>query len=199
MSNSPLDTPATKVVCVSEDCVKEYARKGSMKVHFKKCHKEVEEIPSPLGRFPPSSHPKRLLFDNDKSAELAATQGNSNGEINSPKIISNAMYQCNKCDTEYSLKNTLNEHIKEKHDQDKEQHDPLFPEGDNNDLHQFGEDSEIAKELNQMARKVMMVSKCHECKLGGEVNQHQAQALREKESKNDSLERRQKKTDEKKN
>ena len=62
-----------------------------------------------------------------------------------------------------------------------------------------GSDHEIAQELERAALKALVVDKCHECKLGKEVNTHQEMTIRQKESKIKSMAIRLKKTDEKKN
>ena len=38
MPDTALETPASKVVCKSKDCGKEYASKGGMMDHYKKMH-----------------------------------------------------------------------------------------------------------------------------------------------------------------
>ena len=85
--------------------------------HYRKKHTSVSEIQSPLGRFPSTTNPARVLFDDsvqtDKNvqaddngqAEEPRTQGNSKGQVNSPKVLSDGKYQCNHCNNEYPTKN----------------------------------------------------------------------------------------------
>ena len=84
---STVETPAPKVVCESQDCGKEYASKGGMKNHNKKTHKAAEEIQSPLGKFPTSDSARVLFKESEPS-----TQGNSLGQVNSPKVTSDGRY-----------------------------------------------------------------------------------------------------------
>ena len=85
MVTSPIETPSQKWACESKDCDKAYASKGYMKVHFKKCHNLDDGIQSPLGKFPSA----RVLFDEE---EQPAVQGNSAGDVNSPKVVSAAIF-----------------------------------------------------------------------------------------------------------
>ena len=201
MTPNVCETPALKVVCESQDCDKEYATKGGMKDHYKKKHKTVGDIQSPLGRFPSTTSSARVLFEDSALAEQQSTQGYSKGEVNSPKVVTGATYQCNKCSNEYPTKEELIEHMSDDHDKAQLQAEPnnSQEEGDL-ELRQVGEESEqqIAHALENMAMEVLATSKCHECKLGKEVNTHQEKTIRLKESKIASMERRQKKTDEKK-
>ena len=203
---TPIPTPAPKVVCKSNDCDKEYASKGGMMDHYKKKHNSVGDIQSPLGRFPSTTNPARVLFDDDVQAaddvpaEKPRTQGNSKGQVNSPKVVSDGTYQCNECNNEYSTKNELDIHKNDNHESAHAQEDAL-EEVDDHELRQVGEETEheIAQELERAAMKAMAANKCHECKLGKEVNTHQEKTIRVKESKIQSMARRLKKTDEKKN
>ena len=126
MSQSVIETPALKVVCKSQDCEKEYASKGGMNEHYRKKHRTEAEIQSPLGRFPSITHPARVLFTDNLQAEQPSTQGNSKGQINSPKVVSNATFQCNDCNYEVTSKNELDMHKNDKHEQVQIQHDPLI-------------------------------------------------------------------------
>ena len=205
---TPTPTPAPKVVCKSKDCGKEYASKGGMMDHYKKKHNSVGDIQSPLGRFPSTTNPARVLFDDnvqaddDGQAEEPRTQGNSKGQVNSPKVVSHATYQCNDCTNEYSTKIQLDKHRNDNHESAHGQEDPLtLEEVDDQELRKVGEESEqeIAQELERAALKASIANKCHECKLGKEVNSHQEKTIRAKESKITSMTVRLKKTDQKKN
>ena len=182
--------------------------------HYRKKHTSVSEIQSPLGRFPSTTNPARVLFDDsvqtDKNvqaddngqAEEPRTQGNSKGQVNSPKVTSNATYQCNDCNNEYLTKNEFDIHRNDNHESAQGDADPpALEEVDDHELRQVGEETEqeIAQELERAAMKALVADKCHECKLGKEVNSHQEKTIREKESKIQSMARRIKKTDEKKN
>ena len=75
-------------------------------------HKAPEQVHSPLGYFP-SSNPARVLFDD--ADDNASTQGNSRGEINSPKVISVVNYQCGVCENQFNRNEDARNHMKEIH------------------------------------------------------------------------------------
>ena len=182
--------------------------------HYRKKHTSVGEIQSPLGRFPSTTNPARVLFDDSAQAvknvqaddngqaEEPRTQGNSKGQENSPKVLSDGTYQCNHCNNEYPTKNELDIHRNDNHESAHGEADATaLEDNDDHELRQVGEgsDHEIAQELERAALKALVVDKCHECKLGKEVNTHQEMTIRRKESKIKSMAIRLKKTDEKKN
>ena len=81
-----------------------------MKTHYNKTHKALE-IQSPLGKFP-ASDPARILFD--ESGE-PSTQGNSAGQVNSPKVISTVSFQCGYCELPFDTNDKAILHMKEDH------------------------------------------------------------------------------------
>ena len=185
MSDALKKTPAPKWVCESSDCGKEYASKGSMKAHAKRCHKTVEEIQSPLGRFPSAANPARvLLFDE----EHPSTQGNSAGQVNSPKVVSPPTFICDECEKHFDTKENVMNHKKDSHQQK-----------DDDDV--ITENAVIAEELESMVRKVRLIynQDCHECNMSEEVVKSKEELLVKKDLEIEMLERRVKKTDEKKN
>ena len=102
-------TPTRQVPCQKTDCDKVYKARGTMLNHMRKHHKEVE---SPFGTFPSSSSATVLQFgDNEDSA----TQGNSDGAINSPKVTSMATYICTVCDIHFEKKEDVTKHMGETH------------------------------------------------------------------------------------
>ena len=80
--------------------------------HLKKHHKTTDHILSPLGSFPPSSSARVLLFSDEAEA---STQGNSSGQVNSPKVRSDGRFVCNACINDYGSKDELNKHIDSAH------------------------------------------------------------------------------------
>ena len=68
-----------------------------------------------------------------------------------------------------------------------------------NELSEDAEDDIIAIELERLARQYGYNGPCNECKMGKEVNEHQSKVIKELESKVALMQRRQVKTDEKKN
>ena len=114
MTQSPVMTPSQKVSCIGENCDKVYASKGNMMIHFKKSHKANNEIQSPLGRFPPSN-PARVLFSDESQP---STQGNSHGDVNSPKVVSEGQYICGICEKVFESERLVNNHKKDSHVQE---------------------------------------------------------------------------------
>ena len=108
---APVVTPTPQVPCQKTDCSKVYKARGSMLTHMRKHHKEVTEIPSPLGSFPPSNSATVLQFDEVEDA----TQGNSDGAVNSPKMVSGGIFICAACDAEFSTKKEVKNHMEEIH------------------------------------------------------------------------------------
>ena len=82
-----------------------------MKYHYKKSHKAVE-IQSPLGKFP-ASDPAGILFNDDGEP---STQGNSSGQVNSPKVSSVGQYICDICDNYFDSKSNIDDHKNNEHE-----------------------------------------------------------------------------------
>ena len=171
MTESPIDTPATKVVCESDNCNKEYASKGGMKNHFKKSHKTVEEIHSPVGRFP-ASNPVRALFTDEAQP---STQGNSAGQVNSPKVTSEGRFLYDICEKHFGAKEDLTIHKEEIYRKD---------DIDLEEIAEFSEDAMRAKELEDMVRKVRLIYKdnCHKCDMKEQVVNNKGELLLRKDS-----------------
>ena len=55
-----------------------------------------------------STQPKKLFQDEAEPS----VQGNSKGQINSQKVMSDAKFQCDECEKEFPLKAECNEHKK---------------------------------------------------------------------------------------
>ena len=106
---TPQVTPTRQVPCQKTDCDKVYKARGTMLNHMRKHHKEVQ---SPLGTFPPSNSAVVLQFGD---TEDAATQGNSHGAINSPKVTSVARYGCAVCDLNFETKEHVTKHMTDNH------------------------------------------------------------------------------------
>ena len=69
-----------RVLCEIPDCTKHYKSRANM-LHHVRTHHKSGDVHSPLGSFPPAN-PARVLFDDDDNS---STQGNSRGDVNSPK------------------------------------------------------------------------------------------------------------------
>ena len=103
-----------RVICDIPGCKKDYKNRNYMLNHIRNYHaKAGNEVQSPLGIFP-SSNPARVLFDDDNE-EDASTQGNSRGEINSPKVISVTSFQCGVCNIPFDTNEEAIHHMKDVH------------------------------------------------------------------------------------
>ena len=107
-------TPTRQVACPKTDCSKVYKARGTMLAYMRKHHAEPQtsEIESPLGSFHPSNSATVLQFG---ESDDPAIQGNSRGEINSPKVMTAATFMCDMCETHFKTKEDINQHKIEKH------------------------------------------------------------------------------------
>ena len=104
-------TPAHTVDCSIPDCKKQkaggYKTKKGLTDHMQRWHQAAVDMLSPMATT------ARTLFLNKENEP--STQGNSGGDVNSPKVVSEGRYQCNKCPEEYLNKNNLDKHIMNEH------------------------------------------------------------------------------------
>ena len=82
-----------------------------MLTHMRTKHKDNVRVQSPLGNFP-SSNLARILFDDDDNL---STQGNSKGQVNSPKVRSVMSFQCGACNKIFDKNEEAILHMKEIH------------------------------------------------------------------------------------
>ena len=109
---APAVTPTPQITCQKAGCDKVYKARGSMLTHMRQKHnQDSAQIPSPLGSFPPASTATVLQFDDTEDA----TQGNSNGAVNSPKVVSRASFICTVCDIHFPRKIDVTKHMDETH------------------------------------------------------------------------------------
>ena len=112
MSQPPPTTALIeRVICQIPDCTKNYKSRSNMLNHIRTHHKPSIEVQSPLGNFPSSNIP-RVLFHEDDQASI---QGNSRGEVNSPKVHSIVSYQCGACDIPFESNEDAMKHIEDIH------------------------------------------------------------------------------------
>ena len=103
-----------RVVCDITGCKKNYKNRNYMMNHIRNFHSKTgNEVQSPLGNFP-SSIPARVLFD-DNNDEDSSIQGNSRGEINSPKVISVTSFQCGACNIPFDKNEDAIIHMSDVH------------------------------------------------------------------------------------
>ena len=138
--------------------------------HYKKKHNTVEEIQSPLGRFPSLTNPARVLFNDDP-----ATQGNSHGDANSPKVYSAATFVCDVCKGHFESKEVLDKHNEGEHsssndsvDNSAEVEEEYFGEAlDDMEATELGV---VAREVERMAFLYKQAEQnCHNCLMAKEV------------------------------
>ena len=204
LTQAPPDvTPTPQINCQKAGCDKVYKARGSMMNHMRQKHSQGSaEIPSPLGSFPPASSATVLQFDDQEDA----TQGTSDGAVNSPKVVSRPTFICVVCDVHFPSKEDVLKHMEETHvTHDTTSNDNTF-DNDNDEEVLLGEILDEAeadiyvRELEKMAFLFTTSDQnCHNCAMSKEVENHKEKKLKEKDSKIESMARRQKKTDEKKN
>ena len=120
----------------------------------------------------PLANSVRTLFQGESVDDTSqqSTQGGSNGSVNSSFVVNDDLINGNE-EEEIAL----------------------------DELSEDAEDDIIASELERLAKQYGYTGPCKECKMGKEVNDHQATVIKELESKVALMQRRQVKTDEKKN
>ena len=173
-----------------------------MLTHMRQKHQDVAEIESPLGSFPSSTSATTLQFD---ESDRPATQGNSRGQINSPKVRTEATFVCDHCEMHFPTNDDARKHIAEAHD-NSVGNTTNNDDGDEEHLGDALDDVE-ATELGIVAREVERMAfmykhaeqNCHNCAMSKEVESDKERMLKEKDSKIDSMKRRQVKTDQEKN
>ena len=198
---APAVTPTLQINCQKTGCEKVYKARSSMLSHMRQKHNQDSgHIPSPLGSFPAASSATVLQFDDIYDA----TQGNSNGAVNSPKVVTSATFMCAICDIHFPRKEDVAEHMNETHVTiTTPNNDNVFDEDDDPLLGEVLDEAEAdiyTRELEKMAYLFTASEQnCHNCAMAKEVETHKENKLKEKDSKIESMTRRQKKTDEKKN
>ena len=111
------EASSVQILCEKfTECGKVYKSRARMLTHMKNVHKDISNELSLL------SSPVRLaLFrirEEGENEEEERTQGNSRGEINSPKVVSKGRFVCNVCDQEFISKEETMRHIAEVHNTD---------------------------------------------------------------------------------
>jgi uncharacterized C2H2 Zn-finger protein len=107
---------------------------GPLTDHVKRWHQVAKEVLSPLATT------ARTLFQPNDEDNQASTQGNSAGEVNSPKVVSEGRYQCGVCDDMFESKAEVDNHIK------------IHDKATNAASILFDNDEEAEKELTEVAK-----------------------------------------------
>ena len=106
------EAPAPKILC-DKLCGKVYKSRTRMLTHVKAVHKDTSSERTSL------DSPVRLALFQIREGEDAdanqSTQGNSHGQINSPKVVSEGRFVCSTCDKNYPKKDEVLKHIADDH------------------------------------------------------------------------------------
>ena len=176
------ETPVQKACPEYPKCKKTYTTKGGLTRHVQTVHKVLlDNFLSPI------ASTARVLFATHSTTEDDSTQGNSHGQVTSPKLVSVGRYMCGDCDNVFVSNAKAVEHKRIEHD--KAQAEKVTDISLNNEI----EDSELVVlvekvEYNAKAKEVDIIVKhsmdtlydavvnsksiqkdeCHECKLKDE-------------------------------
>ena len=133
------ETPAKTADCHVSDCQKQkvggYKTKKGLTDHVKKWHQVAKDVLSPA-----AVTARTLFLPNDDDLQ-ARTQGNSAGEVNSPKVTSVGSYQCGACEKTFESRSEVDKHMK------------LHDKANHADLSEnpFEPDDDVERELTKSA------------------------------------------------
>ena len=109
-----METPVLiRLDCSEPECNKNFVNKRNLTTHMKRFHMIVNAVSNS-----PIVNTVRTLFsaENGHDIQTPSTQGASDGSINSPKVTSVGLFQCDECTYEVEIKDELMKHKIEKHD-----------------------------------------------------------------------------------
>ena len=210
MSSEPTQA-SKKPLATCDQCDKIMSSKQSLTRHMKTVHDGIISIKK-LFSSPKALTNQRRLFT---SVPNLSTQGNSSGQVNDPKVMSEASYICGDCDQRFATEEQVTKHKSDAHDNANSAENDVEETIDNelnvdeendqdmaNLVEEYEEDM-LAKELERMSKLVDTVipvtSNCQECNNVKEVLAHKENLINNQDKRIKSMEMRQKKTDEKKN
>ena len=189
------ETPVQKSCPEYPKCKKTYTTKGGLTRHVQSVHKVIVD-----NIFLPMAATARVLFESHSTTEETSTQGNSHGQVNSPKVVSRGSYICGDCDKVFESHGEVLKHKKNEHD--KAQAEQLLDislnnEVDDNELVVLVEEVEYSVKSSEveiivkhtmdklydmvMNEKSNQTENCHECNMKGEKIKGQEKMLDEKE------------------
>ena len=132
------ETPVQTVDCHIPACQKQkvggYKTKKGLTDHVKRWHQVAKDVLSPMATT------ARTLFQPNDEENQASIQGNSAGEVNSPKVVSEGRYQCGVCDDMFQSKAEVDDNIK------------IHNKASNAANILFDHDEEADKELTEVAK-----------------------------------------------
>ena len=97
-------------VCPADNCGKKLKTKQTLSKHTDKFHK-VSQLDSPA---------RLALFRIREDGDDSSVQGNSKGEVNSPKVVTLARYACSICEKDYPKNEEVLKHIADEHSPENE-------------------------------------------------------------------------------
>ena len=95
-----------KLDCSVPKCNKTLKNQKNLTSHLEKVHKVVNAISQSS-----LANSVRTLFTGE-NAHLPSTQGNSSGQVNSPKVRSKGTFKCGACEKDFSTNEDAKEHMK---------------------------------------------------------------------------------------
>ena len=107
------ETPIQKQKCIEPECKKApngFKTNVGLKRHMKKFHEVV------LSALSPMTSTARTLFAAQDDLGTPSVQGNSRGQINFPSVLTEGVFQCGKCEEQFSLRDEVMNHMDNKHD-----------------------------------------------------------------------------------
>ena len=134
-----------------DQCEKPFSSKQSLARHVKTIHDGIVSLKN-LFSSPKALSNKKRLFT---SVPNLSTQGNSAGQVNDPKVVSEGIFICGACDGRFQNEEEMTNHIGTDHDNataanesvDSESAGDIEDTGDNDEDNMF--DSEDDKDLNE--------------------------------------------------
>ena len=170
-------TPAHTVDCSIPDCRKQkvggYKTKKGLTDHMQRWHQAAVDVLSPMAAT------ARTLFNNVDREIQPSTQGNSAGQVNSPKVVSEGRFQCGACPQEEKTTESMTIHMKTHYKSiTKEPENVII---DDNDDGNYPDDDQLAEISNMITvdkivdsfadvafremnpNDVEATEECHEC------------------------------------
>ena len=106
ISHTPAHTVDFSVPGCKKQKVGGYKTKKGLTDHMQRWHQAAVDVLSPMAAT------ARTLFNNVDKDPQPSTQGNSNGQVNSPKVVSEGRFQCGACGTEEKCNEDMAIHMK---------------------------------------------------------------------------------------
>ena len=189
-------TPAHTVDCSIPDCRKQkvggYKTKKGLTDHMQRWHQAAVDVLSPMAAT------ARTLFNNVDREIQPSTQGNSAGQVNSPKVVSEGRFQCGACPQEEKTTESMTIHMKTHYKSiTKEPENVII---DDNDDGNYPDDDQLAEISNMITvdkivdsfvdvafremnpNDVEATEECHECECKDQVINNQENLIRDKEA-----------------